>query len=431
MLIELKIPSPGESINEVEIANWLVNDGDVVEKDQEIAEVESDKATLPLIAPDSGKVKIMAKEGETIKVGDVACTIDTSVAPRAENRSSFPTGKKIPEKQEDTLSTKTETIITDNKGKTGKKQESDLNNISAREKNTSVKVTPLAKKMMEENNLSVDDILNGLKKITTNEVSKVLSLKQNKLSSPDSQLSRETKRVKMSQLRRKLSQRLVKVKNETAMLTTFNEVDMSRIIELRKKYQKQFQEKHGIKLGFMSFFTMAVTGALKLFSKVNSMIDGDEIITPEYVDICIAVQTDKGLMVPVLRNTETMSLAQLEHKIAELAQKARNFTISIEEMTGGTFTITNGGVFGSMLSTPILNPPQSAILGMHNIVERPVVVNGNIEIRPIMYLALSYDHRIVDGSDSVSFLVKIKEFIENPSKMVFEGNEPDKMLLGL
>ena len=235
----------------------------------------------------------------------------------------------------------------------------------------------------------------------------------------------------MSQLRKKLGQRLVAVKNETAMLTTFNEVDMSNVIEIRKKYQKKFQDKYGIKLGFMSFFVKASTEALQIFPRVNSMIDGDDIVTPEYVDICIAVQTDKGLMVPVIRNTESLSLPQTELKIAELAEKARTFKISIEEMTGGTFTITNGGVFGSMLSTPIINPPQSAILGMHNIVERPVVVDGKIEIRPVMYVALSYDHRIIDGRDSVSFLVKLKEFIENPSSLIIGGADPDKLLLEL
>ena len=283
---------------------------------------------------------------------------------------------------------------------------------------------------MDENGLSIKDIQSGLKKITTREVNQVLAMKTS-LQKSAKPASRESQRTKMSQLRKKLGQRLVAVKNETAMLTTFNEVDMSNVIEIRKKYQKKFQDKYGIKLGFMSFFVKAATGALQIFPRVNSMIDGDDIVTPDYVDICIAVQTDKGLMVPVIRNTESLSIPQTELKIAELAEKARAFKISIEEMTGGTFTITNGGVFGSMLSTPIINPPQSAILGMHNIVERPVVVDGKIEIRPVMYVALSYDHRIIDGRDSVSFLVKLKEFIENPSSLIIGGVDPYKLLLEL
>jgi 2-oxoglutarate dehydrogenase E2 component (dihydrolipoamide succinyltransferase) len=284
---------------------------------------------------------------------------------------------------------------------------------------------------MDEHNLSAEDIVMGLKKITTKDVNTVLQQKSLISESEPKTMSREVHRENMSQLRKKLSHRLVAVKNETAMLTTFNEVDMSKIIQLRKKYQKNFTETHGIKLGFMSFFTKAVTEALLAFPKVNSMIDGDEIISHEYVDVAIAVTTDKGLMVPVLRNTEAMSLAEIEIQISELAVKARKFRLSIEEMSGGTFTITNGGIFGSMLSTPILNPPQAAILGMHNIVERPVAIDGKVEIRPIMYLALSYDHRLVDGRDSVSFLVRVKELLEEPYKMLLEGKDPEKVLLGL
>ena len=440
MIIELKIPSPGESITEVEIANWLIEDGDFVEKDQEIAEVESDKATLPLIAPESGKVKILVSANETISVGSVACKIDTEAKGK-------PAKKTTDEKQEkETGPEKAKTAV-----KAGQQEEREIEYESEEteqgKKNappepvkaetekkvlpSAVKVTPLAQKIMEDNNLSVDDIINGLKKITTKEVNAVLSAKPGISESRQGKISREVQRTKMTQLRKKLGKRLVAVRQETAMLTTFNEVDMSSIISLRKKYQQKFLEKFGIKLGFMSFFVKAATEALKIYPRVNSMIDGEEIVTPDYVDICIAVQTEKGLMVPVVRNTESMPLAQIEKEIAELADKARNFTISIEEMTGGTFTITNGGVFGSMLSTPIINPPQSAILGMHNITERPVAINGKIEIRPVMYLALSYDHRLIDGKDSVSFLVKVKEIIENPVEMLLEGQNPEKLLLGL
>jgi 2-oxoglutarate dehydrogenase E2 component (dihydrolipoamide succinyltransferase) len=286
---------------------------------------------------------------------------------------------------------------------------------------------------MEENDLEIEDILNGLKKISTREVNLFLNTINATSFTGQSQgePSRKENREKMSNLRKKLSQRLVSVKNDTAMLTTFNEADMSGIMDLRKRFQDKFVEKHGVKLGFMSFFTKAVTEALKAFPQVNSRIEEDEIVRPDYCDIGIAVQTDKGLMVPILRNTEVMSLAEIETRIIELAGKARKNRISIEEMTGGTFTITNGGIFGSMLSTPILNPPQAAILGMHNILERPVAINGKVEIRPMMYLALSYDHRIIDGRDSVSFLVKVKELIEDPAKILFSGHDPEKMLLGL
>ena len=282
---------------------------------------------------------------------------------------------------------------------------------------------------MEENNVSVEDIINGLQRITKTDVEAVLKNKNGETNRVNKVNSRDEVRKPISQLRKKLSARLVAVKNQTAMLTTFNEVDMSEIIGLRKKYQSKFEEKHGIKLGFMSFFVKASALALKLHPNVNSMIDGDTIITPEFADIAIAVQTDKGLMVPVLRNAESLSLSEIEHKIAELASKARSGRISIEEMTGGTFTITNGGVFGSLLSTPIINPPQSAILGMHNIQERPVALNGQVVIRPMMYIALSYDHRVIDGKDSVRFLVNLKKLLENPVNLLFEEDDPEKKLL--
>jgi 2-oxoglutarate dehydrogenase E2 component (dihydrolipoamide succinyltransferase) len=421
MIIQIKVPSPGESISEVEIATWLVEDGDYVEKDQEVAEVESDKATLPLIAEEAGKIKIMAEVGETVPVGKVACTIDTSAkAPGGEKK---PAGKKavttipqeaVPKTQasEALLQSKPETIPDDT--------------------NANVRVSPVAARMMEENGLSVEDVVAGLKRITKKEVQMVLDRQgDSSLPAAVKQASRDEKRIRMSNLRRKLAERLVAVKNETAMLTTFNEADMSEIIRLRKSYQSAFLDKHGIKLGFMSFFVKAVTRALEAFPNVNSRIEGEEMISPEYCDIGIAVQTDKGLMVPVIRNAEALSLATIESRIMELANKARAARISMDDMTGGTFTITNGGVFGSLLSTPVLNPPQSAILGMHNIVDRPVAVSGQVHIRPMMYIALSYDHRLIDGRDSVSFLVRIKELIENPLNMLFSSGDPERTLLGL
>ncbi len=405
MIIEIKIPGAGESITEVAIGNWLADHGSRVEKDQEIAEVETDKATLPLIAPESGQLNILVKAGDKAQVGDVACTIDTEgkgeAAPRSEATKAPPAAGAAAAVEEVTPK-------------------------------PTIKATPLAKNIMQQHNLDIDAIIRGLRKITRQEVEMVISNQSGVPASPAVFTSgRDITRTPMSPLRRKLSKRLVSVKNETAMLTTFNEVDMSAVMDLRRKYQSLFQEKHGLKLGLVSFFTKACAEALALFPRVNSMIDGDDILTPGFIDIAIAVQTDKGLMVPVIRDVQHLSISRLEIAIAELAQKARIARLSIEEMTGGTFTITNGGVFGSMLSTPILNPPQSAILGMHNITERPVVISGSIVVRPMMYLALSYDHRLIDGRDSVSFLVKVKEFIESPLKMLKEGEEGEKLLLDL
>ena len=405
MVIEMVAPSPGESISEVEIGAWLIEDGDQVEKDQEIAEIESDKATLPLVAEDTGKIKILVNTGQTIAVGTVLCTIDTASEGKVKKQSVAASPEPVPVEVKEVAKT-------------------------AKSDTAKVKVSPVAQKMMDEYNLSVDDIISGLKRITKNEVNAVLNSPAPSVSA-SREATRDEDKKRMSSLRRKLSQRLVSVKNETAMLTTFNEVDMSEIIRLRKTCQSAFVEKHGIKLGFMSFFVKAATETLLQFPNVNSRIEEENIITPAYCDIGIAVQGSKGLMVPVLRNTETMSLAEMERTILDLAEKARSNRLSIPEMAGGTFTITNGGVFGSMLSTPIINPPQSAILGMHNIVERPVAVNGTVEIRPIMYLALSYDHRIVDGKDSVSFLVQTKKYLENPVSLIFGGNAPDKVLLDL
>jgi len=437
MKLEIKIPSPGESITEVELASWFVEDGDIVTMNQEVGEIESEKATLPLIADKAGQIKILIQEGATANVGDVACIIDTAVQPEgagsekekasASAAAADSEGKSV---KASTSSAEADTAEAEGKSIKAKGKSEAEDKISPDDK---IKITPVAREMMEAEGLSLDDILSGLKKITTGEVKAVIDYRLTGIpTAPISgEASREEDRKKISQLRKKISERLVAVKNETAMLTTFNEADMSAIMSLRKKYQDQFVEKHGIKLGFMSFFTRAVTEALKLHPNVNSFMDGEEIVTPAYYDIGIAVQTDKGLMVPVIRNTETLGLADIEKYILDLAGKARKARLSIEEMTGGTFTITNGGIFGSMLSTPILNPPQSAILGMHNIVERPVAVNGKVEIRPMMYLALSYDHRVIDGRDSVSFLKTVKEFIEEPGKMLFGGSSQDEVLLGI
>ncbi|WP_439185189.1 2-oxoglutarate dehydrogenase complex dihydrolipoyllysine-residue succinyltransferase [Carboxylicivirga taeanensis] len=423
MIIEIKVPTPGESITEVELASWLVNDGDVVEKDQEIAEIESDKATLSLLATEAGKISLAVEAGEAIAVGAVACTVDTDFAGEAKSTPA-------PAKEEAAATTKAE-----DKEVVAEAPKQDVASTSY----PNAKVSPLAKKQMEAAGLDIDQVINGLKRLSTKEVDLVKSMPQEKEAAAstrassfiDATASREAERQKMSMLRKKLSQRLVAVKNETAMLTTFNEVDMSAVMNLRKKYQSKFIEQHGVKLGFMSFFIKAASLALKHHPMVNAMIDGDEIVMPEYHDVSVAVQTPKGLMVPVIRNVETLSLDGIESSLKDLAEKARKGKIGLDEMTGGTFTVTNGGVFGSMLSTPIINPPQSAIMGMHNIVERPVAVNGQVEIRPIMYLALSYDHRIIDGKDSVGFLVKVKEMLENPAKLLSGGVDPEQAVLGL
>lgn len=445
MIVEIKVPSPGESIAEVEIASWLVEDGDYVEKDQEIAEVESDKATLPLIAEQSGKIKILAESGETIRVGETVCSIDTSAKvpadkiPEAEAKTAE--GKE-PDRQanakarkeiarHDTSAPAAREGISQRAGRGSEgKEEAGIQAETGSKTAEKVRVSPVAARMMEENGLLVEDIIRGLKRITKKEVEMVLDRRKDAPAPvrPES-ASREEKRQRMSSLRRKLAERLVAVKNETAMLTTFNECDMSEVIRLRKKYQAVFTDRHGVKLGFMSFFVKAVTEAVRVFPNVNSRIDGEDMVTPDYCDIGIAVQTDKGLMVPVIRNAESMSLASIEAAILDLADKARAARISLEDLKGGTFTITNGGVFGSMLSTPLINPPQSAILGMHNIQERPVAVDGQAVIRPMMYLALSYDHRLIDGKESVSFLVRVKELIENPVQMMFGGADPEKLLL--
>lgn len=416
MLVEIKVPTPGESITEVEIGKWLVADGDLVEKDQEVAEIESDKATLTLSATESGQIKILVADGERIAVGAVACTIDSSVAVEPKSPAAV-----IPQKESPKASVSEE------------KKVAPVKEESAKE-DSNIKVTLVARKMMEEHKLSMDEVLKGLHRISKGDIEAILALPKQQAATiaPERKsFSRDEKKEKMTSLRRKLSERLVSVKNETAMLTTFNEVDLSRVMEMRTKLQNKFVEKHGLKLGFMAIFTKAVAEAMQFHPAINSQINGDEIITPDFVDVGIAVQTPKGLMVPIVRNCESKSIAEIEIEIKELAEKARSKKISVAELTGGTFTITNGGTFGSLLSTPIINPPQSAILGMHNILDRPVAVNGQVVIRPMMYIALSYDHRIIDGKDSVGFLVKVKELLENPERLLTSGRNPEEILLGL
>ena len=417
-IIEIKVPSPGESITEVVIARWLKKEGEFVEKDEALAEIDSDKATLTINAEDSGVVKLLVAEGETVKVGQAICSIDTSAkAPISKVQSLKIENSQVQEAAPIKTAEKKETF------KEPAKSESYANKIPS----------PAAKKMMGENNITSGKINATGKdgRITKADVLNTLEAPSNSPSAHTWGGTRDTERTKMSPLRKKLAQRLVAVKNETAMLTTFNEIDMSAIYSLRSKYKDKFKEVHGVNLGFMSFFTKAVTEGLKLHPTVNAMIDGEEIIYHKYADIGIAVSATKGLLVPVLLNAEQMGFAQIENAIKNLAVKARDNKITLEEMNGGTFTITNGGVFGSMMSTPIINPPQSAILGMHNIVDRPVAVNGEVVIRPMMYVALSYDHRIIDGRESVGFLVKVKEMLENPTKMLFGGKDPAEIILGL
>ena len=417
-VIDIKIPSPGESITEVEIGIWLKSDGDYVQVDETICEIESDKATLPLIAENSGKLKIILHEGDTAGVGDVACTIDTAGTSTENSKTENLDLEKS--KHNETSLKKARSVdpylFVD--------QSISKHSTSYTDGHPS----PAAKKIMAESGVSnflgsgpggrvtKQDINEHLANISEND--SIAEIKKNDDFEKKISGSRNTKRERMSRLRRKLAERLVSVKNETAMLTTFNEVDMSAIVKLRSQNKASFLKKHNVKLGYMSLFTKACTEALELFPAVNSCIDGNQIVYHDYVDMGIAVSAPKGLMVPVVRNAESLSLAQIEVEIARLAKRARENLLSIDEMKGGTFSITNGGVFGSMLSTPIINPPQSAILGMHNIVERPTAIDGKIEIRPLMFVALSYDHRIIDGQQSVSFLVKVKENLEDPARML-------------
>ncbi len=396
MILEMKVPSPGESITEVEIATWLVEDGDYVEKDQAIAEVDSDKATLELPAEVSGTITLKAEEGDAVAVGAVVCLIDTS--------ATKPEGDAGAEPAKDT-----------------KEEVKEAPKAVATEEKTYATGTasPAAKKILAEKGIDAAAVAGTGKdgRVTKEDAVKAVP----SMGTPTGG-NRSTERKKLSMLRRKVAQRLVSVKNETAMLTTFNEVNMQPIFDLRSQYKEEFKAKHGVGLGFMSFFTLAVVRALELYPDVNSMMDGDYKITPEFKDISIAVSGPKGLMVPVIRNAENLTFRGVESEVKRLALRARDGQITVDEMTGGTFTITNGGVFGSMLSTPIINPPQSGILGMHNIIERPIAVNGQVVIAPMMYVALSYDHRIIDGRESVGFLVAIKEAIENPVELLMNND---------
>ena len=399
----MKIPSPGESITEVEIASWLVSDGEFVKKDQIIAEIDSDKATLELPAEESGVIAIAAEEGDLVKVGQVVCKIDVSAKETIQSDGSAPKSN-LAEVAQSIVKNVPETV--------------------QKETSKDPVVSPAARKIAIERNIDINSITPTGKggRITKQDI-----LLGKPAMGSANQKDRPESRQKLSMLRRKVAERLVSVKNETAMLTTFNEVDMSSIFDLRKKYKEKFKNKHGVNLGFMSFFTLASVRALKEFPAVNSMIDKQEMISYDYCDISIAVSGPKGLMVPVIRSAEKMSFKDIEMEVKKLAEKARDGKISVDEMTGGTFTISNGGIFGSMLSTPIINPPQSAILGMHNIVERPMAINGKVEIKPVMYLALSYDHRIIDGRESVGFLVHIKEALENPIEILMNNKIKDSL----
>jgi 2-oxoglutarate dehydrogenase E2 component (dihydrolipoamide succinyltransferase) len=412
MAVDIKIPQIGESISEAILSSWLVADGDFVDKDQEIAEIDSDKATIMLNTEEAGQIKILVEEGEKVLIGDVVCQVDTSK--KGSRKQQAPEQKK-----EEPKATEEKAVTTPDETKKAEKpaQEGDLK----------LSVSPLAGEMIQEHGLDINEVVkHKMLRITKSDVENFTSAPQKKKA-----ISREEHSKEMSTLRKKLAERLVKSKNESAMLTTFNEVDMSAILNIRKSYGKAFMDKHGFKLGFMGFFAKAVSIALTEFPEINASLDDSNIVYHDYIDIGIAVSSPKGLMVPVVRNAETLSLAELEKAIFDLAEKARNKKLSIEEMTGGTFTITNGGVFGSLLSTPIINPPQVAILGMHKIQERPVGIDGQIVLRPMMNLALSYDHRIVDGKESVSFLVRVKEMLENPGFMFTEGQNPEKGLLDI
>ncbi len=416
-ILEMKVPSPGESISEVEIATWLVSDGDYVEKDQAIAEVDSDKATLELPAEAAGIITLKAEEGDAVAVGEVCCLIDTDAEKPADFVSAGTASVPAPAPVAPAPAPAPAPVPTAPKS----------------ESHAAGHPSPAARKLMADNGLHAGSVAGSGRdgRVLKQDVVAAMAAGFDAGAAAAWGGSREVRREKMSMLRRKVAERLVGVKNETAMLTTFNEVDMKPVMDLRNKYKNEFKEHHGVGLGFMSFFTKAVTTAIQQYPAVNAMIDGKEMVIPEYADIGIAVSSPKGLMVPVVRNAETLGLAEIEAEIKRLALRARDGLLTVDEMSGGTFTITNGGVFGSMLSTPIINPPQSAILGMHNIVERPVAVNGQVEIRPIMYVALSYDHRIIDGKESVGFLYTIKEMIEHPERMLFTGKQPAEVLLGL
>jgi 2-oxoglutarate dehydrogenase E2 component (dihydrolipoamide succinyltransferase) len=405
-VIEIKVPSPGESISEVQIANWVVKSGDFVQNGQVIAEIDSDKATLEMTAEASGEITILAEAGDTVAVGATAATIDTSKQGSAPAPVAAPKVEAAP-------------VAAPSPGPAPSY--------------AAGHAAPAAAKMMAENNVSAAQVSGTGPggRILKSDVAAAMAAGFDTSAVPARTGERTERREKMTMLRKKVAERLVSVKNNTAMLTTFNEVNMKPAMDLRAKYKELFKEKHGVGLGFMSLFTKAVCEALQQFPAVNARIDGTDIVYNNFCDVGIAVSTPKGLMVPIVRNAEMLSLADIEKSIGGLAKKARDGKITVDDMQGGTFTITNGGVFGSMLSTPIINPPQSAILGMHNIVERPIAENGQVVIRPIMYIALSYDHRIIDGRESVGFLVKVKEMLENPERMLFGGKSAEEVLLGL
>ncbi len=418
-MIEIKVPTVGESITEVTLVKWLKKDGEYVNRDELLCELESEKATFELNAEQAGILHIVAKEDSTLKIGDVACTIDETAAkpagapeaakPKKETAAAPKAEEKPTAKSEEKPTTKTPASASADSGK-------------------DTKATPVAQAIMSDKQVKASDVkgTGSQGRIMKQDVLEALSHPGRK--GGDAAFSREQKREKMSNLRKTLSRRLVEAKNSTAMLTTFNEVDMSKIMEIRKQYKDIFKETYGVNLGFMSFFAKACCIALSEWPAVNAYIDGEELVYHEYCDISIAVSAPKGLVVPVIRNAESLSMAEIEQKVLELATKARDNKLTIEEMTGGTFTITNGGVFGSLMSTPIINIPQSAILGMHKIQERPVAINGKVEVRPMMYIAVSYDHRIIDGRESVSFLVRVKELLENPELLLI-GKDPIKALL--
>lgn len=413
-VIEIKVPSPGESISEVQIANWVVKSGDFVQNGQVIAEIDSDKATLEMTAEASGEITILAEAGDTVAVGATAATIDTSKQGSAPAPVAAPKVEAAP-------------VAAPAPAPAAAPSPGPAPSYAAGH------AAPAAAKMMAENNVSAEQVSGTGPggRILKSDVTAAMAAGFDKSAVPVRTGERTERREKMTMLRKKVAERLVSVKNNTAMLTTFNEVNMKPSMDLRAKYKDVFKEKHGVGLGFMSLFTKAVCEALQLFPAVNARIDGTDIVYNDFCDVGIAVSTPKGLMVPIVRNAEMLSLADIEKSIGGLAKKAREGKITVDDMQGGTFTITNGGVFGSMLSTPIINPPQSAILGMHNIVERPVAENGQVVIRPVMYIALSYDHRIIDGRESVGFLVKVKEMLENPERMLFGGKTAEEVLLGL
>jgi len=416
-MIEIKVPTPGESITQVQIARWRVNDGDPVEKDQEIVEIDSDKATFPVASPDTGIIAITVAEGETVEVGAVIATItggqaETSGQAETGGQADRRTGGQVVEARH------------------ASPQKADE---STTEPPPDLHATPLARKIIEEKKIDTASLAATFpgRKIGRKELDAFIRIRKESKGAPIFTGERTITRKKLSTLRLKLAERLVAVKNETAMLTTFNEINMRKVLEIKERYSDRFKEKYGVGIGLMSFFTKAVTIALQEFPVINSMIDGEELVMPNYVDMGIAVSAPKGLVVPVIRNTESMSLADIEISIKEMATKARENRITIDDMKGGSFTISNGGVYGSLMSTPILNPPQSGILGMHKIMDRPIAVNGKVEIHPMMYIALSYDHRVIDGRESVSFLIRIKELIEEPARMLTSGEDLYQVLLDI